>query len=85
MLGTESPCKAVLQILKDAVTKLVNSDRSALFLLDSEGKNLYAQVFGVSEEEQEFVTLDHIEPTCFGNYLNQLGCEVVTYKQQNIA
>ena len=79
-------CNRVLQSFNDAVIKLVNASRSSLFVLDSEGKNLHAHVFGVSEEEQEFVTLDRIEQTCFGDdLLNQFERKVISYKQQNIA
>ena len=87
MLETQPDCKAVLQIIDDTVTKIINADRTALFLVDSEGKNLYAQVFTVSKEDEQLMTLDHLETTSFENYLNQLGrkLNVVCYKGSNVA
>ena len=87
MLESQPDCKTILEIIDDTVTKTVNADRAALFLVDSEGKNLYAQVFTVSREEEDLVTMDHLEPKCFGNYLNQLGrkMNVVSYKGSNVA
>ena len=79
-----SDCNAALQILNDAISNLINADRSSLFLMDCEGKNLYAQAFKVSKEEEELVTLTHLEPTCLGDDLNQL-VKSVQYKGQNIA
>ena len=77
-------CNEVLRNFNDAVIKLVSADRSSLFLLDSEGTNLHAQVFGVSKVEEEFVKMDHVKRTCFGDDLEQLGCNVVSYKEHNI-
>ena len=87
MLESQPDCKSVLQIINDTVTSIINADRTALFLVDSEGKNLYAQVFTVSEEDEQLVTLDHLETTSFENYLNQLGrkLNVVCYKGSNVA
>ena len=87
MLESQPDCKAVLQIINDTVTSIINADRTALFLVDSEDKNLYAQVFTVSKEDEQLVPLDHLETTSFENYLNQLGrkLNVVCYKGSNVA
>ena len=74
-------------MIDDTVTKTINADRTALFLVDSEGKNLCAQVFTVSKDEEVLVTLDNLETTRFEDYLNQLGqkLNVVCYKGSNVA
>lgn len=74
-------------MIDDTVTKTINADRTALFLVDSEGNNLYAQVFTVSKDEEVLVTLDNLETTRFEDYLNQLGrkLNVVCYKGSNVA
>lgn len=87
MLEGHSARKAILQTLDNTVTNLVNADRSALFLMDAQDKQLYAQVFSVSKQEDERVMLDHLESTCFEDYLNQLGQksdEVIHYDGQSV-
>ena len=87
MLESQSDYKAVLRAVDDTVTRILHADRAALFLVDEEGKNLYAQVFSVSKEDEQLVTLDHLETTSFENYLNQLGRKpnIVRYKGSNVA
>ncbi len=87
MLESQPDYKTVLQIIDVTVARTLNTDRTALFLVDADGKNLYAQVFSVSEEDEPLVTLDHLETTCFENYLNQLGrkLNVVSYDGSNVA
>ena len=74
-------------MIDDTITKTIIADRAALFLMDSEGKNLYAQVFTVSKEDKHLVTLDHLESKCFEDYLNQLGrkINVVCYNGSNVS
>ena len=87
MLEKQLDCKTIKQVIDDTVVRILNADRTALFLVDTEGKNLYAQVFSVSREDEPLVTLDHLETTCFENYLNQLGqkLNVVHYKGSTVA
>ena len=87
MLEKQPDCKTILQVIDDFVVRILNADRTALFLVDTEGKNLYAQVFSVSKEDEPLVTLDHLETTCFENYLNQLGrkLNVIRYKGSTVA
>ena len=87
MLEKQLDCKTIMQVIDDTIIRILNADRTALFLVDTEGKNLYAQVFSVSREDEPLVTLDHLETTCFENYLNQLGrkLNVVHYKGSTVA
>lgn len=86
MLGSDGhpDCEMALKVVNHTVSSLLNADRSSLFLVDSEGKNLYAQIFQVSKEEEELVTMGDHQPTCLGDDLTQLG-KSVQYKGQNIA
>ena len=77
-------CSAVLQVMHDTVSSLLNADRTSLFLVDNEGKNLYAQTFQVSKEEEELVTVGNHHTTCIGYDLNQFR-KSVHYKGQKIA
>lgn len=73
MLEDQTECQAALQTVDDIVTKTINASGTALFILDSKGKTLYAQNFTtVKEEEEQPVTLDHLETTHFQEYLGQL-------------
>ena len=87
MSESNSDTNTVMQLIDQTITGLVNADRSAMFLVDCEGKTLYAQLFSVSKKEESLVTLKHFENKCIGEYLNQLGRkpeEVVCYKGRNI-
>ena len=70
--------------LQSKATELVNADRAALFLVDSERENLYAHVFSVSPSESNCVdrVLVESEPSCVDDYIKQFGStlrEVVSY------
>jgi ABC-type molybdate transport system ATPase subunit len=86
-LESQPDYKTVLQIIDVTVARILNTERTALFLVDADGKNLYAQVFSVSKEDEPLVTLDHLETTCFENYLNHLGrkLNVVSYNGSTVA
>ena len=89
MLEDKLDCAVFMQTLKDTVTDLVCADRLALFLVDSESKHLYAQIFTVSKQEEDLVTLEHLESTCFEDYMylnkhKQTFNDVVSYKGHNM-
>ena len=90
------PCTSVMTlpfsfyIIQETASKLVNADRSALFLVDEENKELYAHMFSVPADEKDCVNWVQHEQrhhTSLQDYLNQINCtlkNVVAFKGECI-
>ena len=70
---------------QSAATKLVDAHRSALFLVDSCSKELYAHMFSVDSDESDCIArvACETEPSSVDDYIQQLGSalkECVSYK-----
>ena len=65
---------------QSAAKKLVNADRAALFLMNSEKQELYASVFSVGKSEQEYVErIDEVWTNSIDEYVTELK-KCVSYR-----